>query len=37
LIEYRRGRVTVLNRKGLEAISCSCYADDRRAYARVMQ
>jgi CRP-like cAMP-binding protein len=36
LIEYRRGRVTVLNRKGLEAASCSCYADDRRAYARIM-
>jgi CRP-like cAMP-binding protein len=36
LIEYSRGRVTVLNRKGLEATSCSCYADDRRAYTRIM-
>lgn len=36
LIEYSRGRVTVLNRNGLEAVSCSCYTDDRRAYARVM-
>jgi CRP-like cAMP-binding protein len=35
-IEYSRGRVTVLNRKGLEAASCSCYVDDRRAYARIM-
>jgi hypothetical protein len=36
LIEYRRGWVVVLDRKGLEAVSCSCYADDRRAYARIM-
>jgi CRP-like cAMP-binding protein len=36
LIEYSRGRLSVLNRKGLEAMSCSCYMDDRRAYARVM-
>jgi CRP-like cAMP-binding protein len=36
LIEYSRGRVTVLDRKGLEGVSCSCYADDKRAYARIM-
>jgi CRP-like cAMP-binding protein len=36
LIEYSRGRVTVIDRQGLEAVSCSCYADDRRAYARLM-
>ena len=36
LIEYSRGRVTVLNRKALEGVSCSCYADDRRAYSRIM-
>jgi CRP-like cAMP-binding protein len=36
LIEYSRGHLSVLNRKGLEALSCSCYVDDRRAYARVM-
>lgn len=36
LIEYHRGSVTVLNRKGLEATSCSCYADDQRAYDLVM-
>lgn len=37
LITYTRGLVTVLDRAGLQAASCSCYADDRRAYARVMQ
>lgn len=36
LIEYSRGRVTVLDRKGLEAVSCTCYADDRRVYARIL-
>jgi CRP-like cAMP-binding protein len=36
LIEYHRGCITVLNRKALEAASCSCYADDRRTYALVM-
>jgi len=36
LIEYSRGRVTVLNRRGLEAASCTCYADDSRVYAKVM-
>ena len=33
LIEYRRGELTVLNRKGLEANACSCYAADLRTYA----
>jgi CRP-like cAMP-binding protein len=37
LIEYSRGRMTVLDRRGLEAISCSCYADDRRTYTRFMR
>jgi CRP-like cAMP-binding protein len=37
LIEYRRGKVTVLNRKGLEDSSCSCYAADRQAYTESMQ
>jgi CRP-like cAMP-binding protein len=37
LIEYSRGRVTVLDRKGLEAVSCTCYAEDLRAYVSVMQ
>ena len=36
LIEYRRGHVTVLDRKGLERAACTCYGADLRAYARVM-
>jgi CRP-like cAMP-binding protein len=33
LIEYHRGHVAVLDRAGLEAASCSCYANDRADYA----
>ena len=32
LIEYRRGDLTVLDRAGLEAAACGCYAADRQAY-----
>jgi CRP-like cAMP-binding protein len=32
LIRYHRGDITVLDRAGLEAAACSCYAADRRAY-----
>jgi hypothetical protein len=39
LIEYRRGRITVIDRRGLEARTCECYAalraeDDRFLPAR---
>jgi CRP-like cAMP-binding protein len=37
LIEYHRGQMTVLERKALEAASCSCYAADKRIYARTMR
>lgn len=36
LIEYHRGELTVLNRPGLEAAACSCYARDRQSYALLM-
>jgi CRP-like cAMP-binding protein len=32
LIRYHRGNITVLDRSGLEAAACGCYAADRRAY-----
>jgi CRP-like cAMP-binding protein len=37
LISYRRGRVTILDRAGLEAMSCECYAVIRRAYDRQLR
>lgn len=36
LIDYRRGELTVLDRCGLEAAACDCYADDRRVYAELL-
>lgn len=37
LVEYRRGELKVLDRGGLEAAACSCYATDQRAYADWMR
>jgi hypothetical protein len=31
-IGYSRGDITVLDRAGLEAAACSCYAADRQVY-----
>ena len=36
LIEYSRGRITVLDRAGLEARACECYAVVRRESDRLL-
>ena len=36
LIEYRRGELKVLDRAGLEAAACGCYAADRRTYDELL-
>lgn len=33
LISYERGEMTIVDRPGLEAAACSCYASDRAVYA----
>ena len=36
LIEYKRGTVVVLDRKGLEEAACNCYANDQATYDKVL-
>jgi CRP-like cAMP-binding protein len=36
LIDYRRGELRVLDRPGLEAAACACYANDRQTYAALL-
>jgi len=36
LIHYSRGDITVLDRRGLMAASCKCYAADRESYNRIL-
>ena len=36
LISYARGRITVLNRKGLESRTCECYSVVKREYDRLL-
>lgn len=37
LIEYRRGELTILNRDGLKASACACYAIDSQSYKRLLR
>jgi CRP-like cAMP-binding protein len=36
LIRYYRGNLQIVNRRGLEAASCDCYAEDHATYASAM-
>jgi hypothetical protein len=36
LIRYARGRISVLDRAGLEKRTCECYAVVKREYARLL-
>jgi CRP-like cAMP-binding protein len=36
LIRYARGRIRVLDARGLESAACSCYANEKQIYARSM-
>ena len=36
LIQYRRGEITVLDRSGLEAAACSCYATSEQTYSDLL-
>ena len=36
LISYRRGRITVLDRHGLEQRTCECYAVVKKEYDRLL-
>jgi CRP-like cAMP-binding protein len=37
LIQYRRGELVVLNRRGLELAACGCYAADQKSYAELLR
>jgi CRP-like cAMP-binding protein len=36
LITYHRGALAVLDRRGLEAVACSCYQIESRAYSNIL-
>lgn len=37
LIQYHRGEITVLDRRGLEAATCSCYATSEQTYNKLLR
>ena len=36
LVTYRRGRIRIINRRGLEATACECYEVLRSLYAQIV-
>ncbi len=36
LIRYSRGQITILDRRGLQATACTCYASAKETYTRIM-
>jgi CRP-like cAMP-binding protein len=37
LLRYSRGRITILDRRGLESVSCVCYSIVRKEYDRLLK
>lgn len=37
LIRYRRGDMSIVDRRGLQGVACACYAIDRETYTNVMK
>jgi CRP-like cAMP-binding protein len=37
LIQYSRGKLTILDRRGLETAACECYVADKQAYHQVLR
>ena len=36
LIRYKRGNVSIINRRGLERLSCECYAVSKKEFDRLL-